>query len=469
MSNYYDRPSFKNGILVSLKAWIDDKLLGKADKGTTLSSYGITNAYTKTETDTALAGKASASTTLEGYGITNAYTKTQTDSAINAAVATKQDTLTFDSAPTANSVNPVTSQGIKTAIDNSVTDISNIKKAIEISGTKNLLKINKDSTNLREVTFTINKNSMGECKEIVINGTMDSGNPRYLSFNSYLFLPPGTYIMTGGKTDLVKLNIYNDSFVNIVDADDTGDGIEFTVPSATGSYGAFDFKIELYPGITYDNEKIYPMIRPVGTNSGFNSYIPSNSEIASCMDLNSFDSNSQPEIAFKKNIKANKADITNTISCGNIQIKDNGYANIWTTIDHIYKASTAETPIGTNCYVTPDLSHQDLATYTEGKIDIAFIKKTTIDSTTYRDVWMFQASFIPYMIFQENESMVYSINHGYIGLNTIKDSNDSGGQIYFISDGGKIKFYLDKLIINGVDELQVADSSYAIDMILRLN
>ncbi|MBQ3087250.1 MAG: hypothetical protein IJC45_07940 [Clostridia bacterium] len=38
--------------------------------------------------------------------------------AVEAALATKQNTLTFDSTPTAGSQNPVTSDGVKTAIDN---------------------------------------------------------------------------------------------------------------------------------------------------------------------------------------------------------------------------------------------------------------------------------------------------------------------------------------------------------------
>ena len=45
-------------------------------KPTTISGYGITDAYTKTETDGKYATKA---TTLAGYGITDAYTKTETD------------------------------------------------------------------------------------------------------------------------------------------------------------------------------------------------------------------------------------------------------------------------------------------------------------------------------------------------------------------------------------------------------
>ena len=60
---------------------------GKADAATTLTGYGITDAYTKTETDTAIGKKADKATTLTGYGITDAYTKTAADEKITAATA----------------------------------------------------------------------------------------------------------------------------------------------------------------------------------------------------------------------------------------------------------------------------------------------------------------------------------------------------------------------------------------------
>ena len=67
----------------------------KADKATTLSGYGITDAYTKTESDGKyltqhqdISGKADKATTLSGYGITDAYTKTESD---NKYLTTHQD------------------------------------------------------------------------------------------------------------------------------------------------------------------------------------------------------------------------------------------------------------------------------------------------------------------------------------------------------------------------------------------
>ncbi|WP_443687624.1 YadA-like family protein [Phascolarctobacterium faecium] len=66
---------------------------GKADAATTLTGYGITDAYTKTETDTAVGKKADKATTLTGYGIADAYTKTETDTAVGKK-ADKATTLT---------------------------------------------------------------------------------------------------------------------------------------------------------------------------------------------------------------------------------------------------------------------------------------------------------------------------------------------------------------------------------------
>lgn len=61
----------------------------------------------------------------------------------------KQDTLTFDSTPTADSLNPVTSGGIKTALDNKETAISNV----EVSGTSPVIVAESNTIyNCGEVT-----------------------------------------------------------------------------------------------------------------------------------------------------------------------------------------------------------------------------------------------------------------------------------------------------------------------------
>ena len=71
---------------------------GKADKATTLAGYGITDAYTGGQVDSAItsatSGKANKATTLAGYGITDAYTRGQVDSAITSATNGKADKAT---------------------------------------------------------------------------------------------------------------------------------------------------------------------------------------------------------------------------------------------------------------------------------------------------------------------------------------------------------------------------------------
>ena len=98
------------------KTEIDDKgfltehqdISGKADKATTLEGYGITDAYTKTQTDTQIdtkiANKADKATTLQGYGITDAYTKTEVDGKLSSVYKPAGNTL-FANLPTPSAAN----------------------------------------------------------------------------------------------------------------------------------------------------------------------------------------------------------------------------------------------------------------------------------------------------------------------------------------------------------------------------
>lgn len=73
---------------------LETEVAKKANSSTTLSGYGITDAYTKTQTDNLLKAKANSATTLAGYGITDAYTETEIDdkiTIINNSLNTKLD------------------------------------------------------------------------------------------------------------------------------------------------------------------------------------------------------------------------------------------------------------------------------------------------------------------------------------------------------------------------------------------
>ena len=68
------------------------------------------------ELEAKIDNKADKATTLDGYGITDAYTKDSVDGMLSQ----KNDILTFDTTPTADSTNPVTSGGVKVELDKKV-------------------------------------------------------------------------------------------------------------------------------------------------------------------------------------------------------------------------------------------------------------------------------------------------------------------------------------------------------------
>lgn len=61
MSYRYHDTNTLTSLVSKIATKVKDLISGKADKATTLSGYGITNAYTKSETDTALSGKVNKS------------------------------------------------------------------------------------------------------------------------------------------------------------------------------------------------------------------------------------------------------------------------------------------------------------------------------------------------------------------------------------------------------------------------
>jgi len=60
----------------------DATIIRLAISATTLSGYGVSDAYTKSQVDTSLSSKANSATTLGGYGILDAYTKSQIDTGL---------------------------------------------------------------------------------------------------------------------------------------------------------------------------------------------------------------------------------------------------------------------------------------------------------------------------------------------------------------------------------------------------
>lgn len=76
------------------KAQTDNLLTAKAAKATTLGGYGITDAYTQAQANALINAKADKSTTLAGYGISDAYTKTQADALLQAKLPVHNAAMT---------------------------------------------------------------------------------------------------------------------------------------------------------------------------------------------------------------------------------------------------------------------------------------------------------------------------------------------------------------------------------------
>lgn len=163
-----------NTLITALPLWTEDPTDNttfiRQDRGGT-STYGRVKAstiwnYIKGKSDTTYASKTHEHTSADIYGLGSLATKSTVaksdlDSSVQESlgkadtaiqdISGKQDKLTFDSTPTAGSSNPVTSAGIKAAIDSGTNFIGNksYDKFISALGTyQQVSKNTHDFTNL---------------------------------------------------------------------------------------------------------------------------------------------------------------------------------------------------------------------------------------------------------------------------------------------------------------------------------
>lgn len=188
---------------------MEEALANKADKATTLSGYGITDAYTKEEVDAALLLKASQqdhnalvdivntkanaadvytkteadnkfaekATTLAGYGITDAYTIAEANKAIEDALKlatggeSASDVLVaLNNYKTENDLRVSNAENRIKALEEAESD--NIIEAIKLQGAENALEVVDKTVTLPAATTT----SYGLTKLSEEIGTNDSGN-----------------------------------------------------------------------------------------------------------------------------------------------------------------------------------------------------------------------------------------------------------------------------------------------------
>jgi len=222
--------------------------------------------YTKAEIDTLLAQYALKD---------NVYDKDAVDALLDA----KQDSLTFDNAPTKNSNNVVKSGGIYSTVDN-------VYKMMGENGTKNLLPSSNSSGTRLGITFT--KQNDGSW---IAKGSTTSSSATYwdiINPSVPFTLKPGKYILSSGanltsEIELVLDDITSGSQVRIATLISEKE-VAFTLNAET--------TIKCYMWVkdttTLPTEGIhyYPMIRLASdTDSTYQPYAMTNRELTEVKDI----------------------------------------------------------------------------------------------------------------------------------------------------------------------------------------
>ena len=120
--------------------------------------------------------------------------------AVDALLDDKQDTLTFDNAPTEDSVNVVKSGGVYSAVDD-------VYKVMGKNGAKNLISYPPyRNTHLahRGITFDVNEDG-----SVNFEGTATDPNPALMGIiEGTIILPAGSYTLSGGTNLYGGVDVY---------------------------------------------------------------------------------------------------------------------------------------------------------------------------------------------------------------------------------------------------------------------
>ena len=278
---YYDSTDgkWKNGNLPTIDSALSNSsenavqnkvvnaaLAGKADKATTLSGYGITDAYTKTETDDAITAEVEK-LDVSDSAVAGSYV-TEVSEADGKISVTRE---AADSKPTSSSRKMVESGGV-------YTDISNEAKTRGAMGAKNLMpfdlsvmkELNTSGTwadnvySFRGVDFTVNADGT-----ITADGTATGGNASlkiYAASSSYEMLGK-TVIMngcpSGGGATSYRIQAYRMGSADGSSGTyfDDGEGtIAFeALNNASGTIGSF--AVAVYESTEVNDLVFAPMVR----------------------------------------------------------------------------------------------------------------------------------------------------------------------------------------------------------------
>ena len=229
--------------------------------------------YTKSEAD----AQFQATLTFDSAPTTGS-TNPVTSSGIKTALDAKQDALTFDITPTANSSNPVTSAGIKAAVDDRVSWSNNTTL-----GAHNILPfpyVDGSSKVDNGVTFTVNADGT-----VLAKGTPTGGNANFTLANLAnvkTFLVDGDHYILSGCPEGGGYDKYRLEYSNWVDRgyEDYGEGVTLTKFSDSYSNQKVNIRIEEGQVLPTDGLLYKPMIRlAADTDTTYAPYVMTNQQL----------------------------------------------------------------------------------------------------------------------------------------------------------------------------------------------
>lgn len=170
----------KNNNIYDEYIYVENNWVKIGDTDIDLSGYITSNGlfvalneyYTKTELDN-LISNYYTKTEVNGL-LDNYYTSTEVDTALNA----KQNKLTFDTTPTASSTNPVTSGGVKDAID-----------AIPSNPVDSIINGDMHAITSNAIFDYLTSHFKPTFSTVVTNTSIDLNNVEYGGFADFLVSP----------------------------------------------------------------------------------------------------------------------------------------------------------------------------------------------------------------------------------------------------------------------------------------
>lgn len=203
-----------------------------------------------------------------------------TETGLTTALQGKQDTLTFDDTPTEDSSNPVTSDGIKDAIDDTAADIYEVMGK---NGAKNLLPFDLNELKRLNTSGTWNGASYtNNGVTFVINSdntisTSGTSSARF-GFTIYLDYDARNMIMSGCPQGGAR-STYSLQYSNYSDQSFADIGNGYTIPSVINT-GTWRVVIWIESGAVLNNLTFKPMIRLASdTDPTYQPYAMTNQQI----------------------------------------------------------------------------------------------------------------------------------------------------------------------------------------------